>query len=581
MKRIISVILTALLLLSALPIAVFADNTISVIEDGFTWTLDTDTLVLTITGEGEMPNNHRRNIEKNHEEIASYFCDIKKTVVEEGITSICKNAFENFRNMEEVVIPSTVERIDYGAFSTTLKLESIVFPASLEYLDVIYGFGTSTCWCKTMIFTGDIPEVPYYFELDPLNDGYVNIYYPEENPTWTEEARLYFGSNILWNGEVASGDPIYEIMTDVKETHWYVYTVQYVYNRGLMTGTSADKFSPNSRLTRAQMVQILFNMSREDKSDYMGKSTFDDVDSLAWYAPAVNWAVENGITSGVSETKFAPNRNITRQELARFFFVYADYLDSYYANPRAETDMPDRWAEFTDIDEIADWANTPMSWAVSVGLISGMTIETISPRTTATRAQAAQMLKKFDEYIKENRRITTGAFRELADYIAENGELGGGYWLDTYTYSFAIGDLRGIAEYFPSVDKIELYVCGEQYETDFATGSHANCMEHSNMTVYGLDSEYEYRYDYYPLDENDDPIVISNGVITADGYDEGEFGYGDYVTDDLLDDELDNNEEYTEFATGKRDTAVATMYSFIDHLLTECDLEMTDLFITK
>ncbi len=578
MKRIISVILTALLLLSALPIAVFADNTISVTEDGFTWTLDTDTLILTISGEGEMPERHRSKIQK-HDEITSYFFDIKKVIIEEGITSIGDNALENLRSLEEVVIGSTVERIGFSAFDSTLKLESIVFPASLKYLDLPYGFGS--CWCKTMIFTGDAPEVPDYFELDPNNDDGVNIYYPEENPTWTEYKKVKFGSNILWNGEVASGKPIYEIMTDVKDHHWYMNTVQYVYNRGLMSGTAADKFSPNEKFTRAQMVQILFNMSGGNKSDYMGKSTFDDVDALAWYAPAVNWAVENNITSGVSKTEFAPNRHITRQELTRFFFVYADYIDSYYAAPRAEINAADRWEKFTDIDEIADWAQAPMSWAVAVGLISGMTIETISPRTTATRAQAAQMLKTFDEYIEENRRITTGAFRILADYIAENGKLGGGYWLDTYTYSFAIGDLRGIAEYFPSVDKIELYVCGEQYQDRLYVGSHANCMEHSGLTIYGLDSGYEYYYRYSPLNENDNPIVTSDGVITADGYDEGEFGYGDYVSDDLLDDELDNSEEYTEFATEKRDTAVATMYSFIDHLLTECDLEITDLFITK
>ncbi len=579
MKRIISVILTALLLLSALPIAVFADNTISVTEDGFTWTLDTDTMILTISGEGEMSERHRRKIDK-HEEITAYFFDIKKVIIEEGITSIGDNALENFSSVEEVVIGSTVERIGFSAFHSTLKLESIVFPASLKYLDLPYGYGT--CWCKTMIFTGDAPEVPDYFELDTLNDDNVKIYYPEENPTWTEYKKVKFGSDILWNGEVVSGKPIYEIMTDVKELHWYMNTVQYVYNRGLMTGTAADKFSPNEKFTRAQMVQILFNMSGENKSDYMGKSAFDDVDALAWYAPAVNWAVENNITSGVSKTEFAPNRHITRQELTRFFFVYADYLDSYYTSPRAETDIPDRWAKCTDINEIADWAKTPMSWAVAVGIISGMSEEKISPRTTATRAQAAQMLMKFDEYIEENRRITTGAFRTLADYIAENGNFGASYWPDTYTYSFGIGDLRGIAEYFPSSDKIKLYVCGEQYETHFITGAHAMCMEYSCMIINGLDSEYEYGYSYYPWDENEDPDVKSKGVFTIDGYKEASFGYGDYYYGDYTSEGYYlNNEEYTEFATEKRDTAVAAMYSFIDHLLTQCDLERQDLFITK
>ncbi len=580
MKRTISILLTLVFILSALPLAVFADNTISVTEDGFTWTLDKDTMILTISGEGEMPERHRRTIDKNHEEIASYFYDVKKVIIEEGITSIGDSALENFRNMEEVVIPSTVERIESSAFEHTIKLESIVFPANLKYLDIIYSYGT--CWCKTMIFTGDIPEVPYYFELDPLNDDSVKIYYPEENPTWTEDAKLAFGSNILWNGEVASDKPIYEIMTDVKEHHWYVHTVQYVYSRGLMTGTSADKFSPNAWFTRAQMVQILFNMSGENKSDYMGKSVFDDVDALAWYAPAVNWAVENNITSGVSKTEFAPNRNITRQELTRFFFVYADYIDSYYATPRAEIDAPDRWADFTDTDEIADWAYESMSWAIAVGIISGMSVEEISPRTTATRAQAAQMLKVFDEYIKENKRITTGAFRTLADYIAENGKLGGGYWPDAYTYSYTVGDMRASVDYLPSIDSITLYVCGENYSEHLFVGAHANCMEQAALSIWGLDSEYEFSYTYFPMGENDNTDIISNGVFAAEGYRESELCYGDYIYGDYFSEGYYlNNEEYTEFATQKRDTAVMAMQTFIDHLLTGCGLERTDLFITK
>ena len=390
-----------------------------------------------------------------------------------------------------------------------------------------------------------------------------------------------FGDNIIWNNEVISKGDVTEVFTDVKQNHWFVSAVQYVYDRELMTGTAADKFSPMANLTRAQMVQMLFNMSGENKSDYMGKSGFDDVDALAWYAPAVNWADKNNITSGVSKTEFAPNRAITRQELARFLFVYANYIDSHYTEPRVDLSSSGNLV-YNDCAAIAPWANESMSWAVAVGIISGMSLDTISPRITAYRCQAAQMLRKFDEYIKENKRITTGAFRELADFIAENGRYGKGYWPDTYSYFFEIGDLLGEAEYFPSQDKIKLYVCGKQYETHFVTGAHAMCMEYSSMIINGLDSGYEYGYSYYPWNENDDPDIKSKGVFTADGYNEASFGYGDYYYGDYFSEGYYlNNEEYTEFATQKRDTAVAAMQTFIDHLLTECGLEKTDLFITK
>lgn len=108
------------------------------------------------------------------------------------------------------------------------------------------------------------------------------------------------------------------------------------------------------------------------------------------------------------------------------------------------------------------------------------------------------------------------------------------------------------------------------------------CMEYSCMIIDGLDSEYEYGYKYYPWDENEDPDVKFSGVFTIDGYKEAFFDYDDYYYGDYTSEGYYlNNEEYTEFATQKRDTAVAAMQTFIDHLLAECDLERQDLFITK
>ena len=580
MKRVISIILSVVLILGILPIAVFADNTETVVSGGLTWTLDTDNMTLTISGNGPM----LRYVDAAYTGSPfnpfhiQYRHDIKKIIIEEGVTSIGEFAFNYYSNLKEVSIPSTVESIGWGSFKDTPSLETIVFPKNLKKLGDLFDF---TDACKTLIFTGDAPELPEWFLLCREDGTKAKIYYPEDNATWTPEVKAAFGDNVIWNNEVTSKGKVTELMTDVRTNHWFVDAVQYVYDRDLMTGTAEDKFSPNAKLTRAQMVQMLFNMSGESKSDYMGKSVFDDVDALAWYAPAVNWADKNGITKGVSEDSFAPNKEITRQELARFLFVYANYIDSHYTKPRADLSNPaDR--VFCDVEDIADWAYESMSWAVAVGVISGMSIDTISPRTTAYRCQAAHMLMVFDKYIKENKRITTGAFRILADHIVENGEYGKSYWPDTYVYFFSIDELKARAEYFPSVDRIELSVCGEQYKTHLVTGNHAMCMECSCMIINGLDSEYEYGYSYYPWDENEDPDVKSKGVFTIDGYKEASFGYGDYYYGDYTSEGYYlNNEEYTEFATQKRDTAVAAMQTFIDHLLTECGLEKTDLFITK
>ena len=107
------------------------------------------------------------------------------------------------------------------------------------------------------------------------------------------------------------------------------------------------------------------------------------------------------------------------------------------------------------------------------------------------------------------------------------------------------------------------------------------CMEHSQIRITGLKTEYDMGYKYLPLRENDDPDVGGRGNISAEGYTEVYFGYGDKIIVDDINDYYLNNEEYTEFALLKRDTAVNTMIEFIGHLMSECGLEYSDMFFEK
>ena len=119
-----------------------------------------------------------------------------------------------------------------------------------------------------------------------------------------------------------------------------------------------------------------------------GSSGFTDVASGAWYADAVTWAAENGIVNGVSDTEFAPNTNITREQFAAILYRYADYRD-------LDVSGQDSLADFTDRGSISAYALEAMRWAVYEGLINGMTETTIVPQGTATRAQAATMFMRF------------------------------------------------------------------------------------------------------------------------------------------------------------------------------------------
>ena len=177
---------------------------------------------------------------------------------------------------------------------------------------------------------------------------------------------------------------------DVDDSDWFYDAVYYAYTNGLMDGVSTTQFAPNSNLTRGMVVTILYRLEGEPR--VTGSSGFSDVASGAWYADPVTWAAANGIVNGVSGTEFAPNTDITREQLAAILFRYAEYK-GYDVSGR------DSLTGYTDRGSISAYALDAMRWAVDEGLITGMTATTIVPQGTATRAQCATMLMRFIENI--------------------------------------------------------------------------------------------------------------------------------------------------------------------------------------
>lgn len=177
---------------------------------------------------------------------------------------------------------------------------------------------------------------------------------------------------------------------DVTDSDWFYDAVYYAYTNGLMDGVSTTQFAPNSNLTRGMVVTILYRL--EDGPRVTGSSGFSDVASGAWYADPVTWAAANGIVNGVSDTEFAPNTDITREQLAAILFRYAEYK-GYDVSGR------DSLTSYTDRGSISAYALDAMRWAVDEGLITGMTTTTIVPQGTATRAQCATMLMRFIENV--------------------------------------------------------------------------------------------------------------------------------------------------------------------------------------
>ena len=174
-----------------------------------------------------------------------------------------------------------------------------------------------------------------------------------------------------------------DLFSDIARDAWYKDAVQYAYDNGLMTGVSDTEFAPEATTTRAMIVSILARLEGVESAQAAG---FADVDDNDWYATAVNWAANVGVVNGYEDNTFRPNTAITREQLAAILMNYAVYKGEDVSN-RADltsyTDQPSTWAQET------------MQWAVAEGLISGVTADTLQPQGAATRAQVAAILQRF------------------------------------------------------------------------------------------------------------------------------------------------------------------------------------------
>ena len=176
--------------------------------------------------------------------------------------------------------------------------------------------------------------------------------------------------------------------TDISEKDWFYGDVMFVYENGLMLGTSKTLFSPHGTAMRGMMATILWRM--EGSPVPKGKNSFTDVEAGKWYADAITWTAENGIFAGYGKDKFCPDDPITREQLAAIFYRYADYK-GYDLTVKGDLD------KFKDADKITDYAKTAMQWAVGSGLVKGKSGNLLDSQGTATRAEIAAMLHRFIE----------------------------------------------------------------------------------------------------------------------------------------------------------------------------------------
>ena len=235
------------------------------------------------------------------------------------------------------------------------------------------------------------------FLEEELVDGgiktpYYHLVFADNKAQWTYRINAVTGSILKKKQKDISGKPDTEWENpfgDVKKRDWFYFSVKFAYDFGLMKGTAEMEFSPNSYVTRAMFVMIIYRMEKEPQAE---GSVFVDVEIGGYYDRAVAWANANGIVSGVSKDRFAPNDPITREQMATILYRYADFK-GYDIESNGNT-------AYSDSSSISGYARNAVSWAAANLLMKGNDDGSFLPNANATRAQAAAVFARMIENLE-------------------------------------------------------------------------------------------------------------------------------------------------------------------------------------
>ena len=372
---------------------------------------------------------------------------LTSVTIPNSVTSIGDSAFYDCTSLTSVTIPNSVTIIGVAAFSCCTSLTSVTIPDSVtiiggsaffdcDNLTDVYYTGTEIAWNKIKI--SDYSDV-----LKNATIHYFSEWTREKEPTCTEPGsetsvcpeagcgktftRKIPALGHSWDegkvtkpateaedgvktftctrcGETktetipATGSDVdvTEMFSDVTK-NWAYPGIQYCVTHKLMGSTGGDKFAPTMTTTRAQIVQILYNLEGEPKVS--GTTPFTDL-TQDWYQDAVLWAYQTGVVAGTGDgTTFDPDLPVTREQIAVILMEYTDRILNI-----KRTWTPADLSTFPDADSVSDWAKDAMADAVALGLISGASNggqTLLEPQGSATREQVATILMEFCKNVKK------------------------------------------------------------------------------------------------------------------------------------------------------------------------------------
>ena len=357
--------------------------------------------------------------------------------IPDSVTSIGGVAFGSCTGLTSITIPDSVTSIGGGAFADCTGLASVCFMGdapvvkwqafqtydeeSDAYINIpgltLYYIEGKSGWTTPTWGEAEYPTAVW--------DG-VNVPQPHTHsytavvtaPTCTEKGYTTYtcacGDSYKKDFVSALGhdfkdgtctrcgasDPNYKpvdptpeaTFTDVSETAWYKNSVDYAVEHGLMNGTGTNTFEPESTMTRAMLVTVLWRYANAPKP---GANPFTDVPNGKWYTDAVAWAAENGVVNGVGDGKFEPDGSVTREQMATILYRYAQKVG-------IDTSKHTELSAFPDASRVSAYARAPMQWIVAEGVIGGSREngqDWLNPQGNATRAEIATILMRFIENV--------------------------------------------------------------------------------------------------------------------------------------------------------------------------------------
>ena len=307
---------------------------------------------------------------------------IPVTVTSVGGGPYTVGVFEDCTSLRDVTIKNTI--IGTRMFQGCTALKNIIFPNMVKTIN-----NRAFCGCSSLVaaeFLGDAPASFGNEVFNNCNGAFVIEFFNGKTGWTTPEWNGYRTKAITkLNGDVCA------IFEDVKPGDYYVDAVQYLYNKGIMTGKTQTEFGATSQVKREQVVTVLY--AAAGKPAVSGTSGFPDVKSTDYFNNAVIWAKKNKITSGLGDGSFGVGNSISRESLAMMLYGYAKFKGIKTKKTAGASNG------FSDSSQISSYAKDAMDWAVTQGIISGKGTgsnaqKRLDPKGKAARSEFAVMMAK-------------------------------------------------------------------------------------------------------------------------------------------------------------------------------------------